>query len=234
MNTEHHDPMAGSIMEKIKKGDITMRPRWHFVVLSAFALVGVALVVATLLYVASLALFFMRDSGVWFTPALGARGWFDLLHSLPWLLILLVVLFVVLLEFLVRRYAFVYQRPLVVSILGVILVVAVGGFFIAPFHRGLFLSARHNTLPSPLGMWYGRMFRAPRPNDVYHGTVVAASSSGLIVSDIDGEGTSTIIITRETRLPYGADFSPGDYVVVVGDQVGTDTMRAWGIREIEE
>ena len=213
-----------------------MRPRWHFLALSAFAGVGTLLLVLTLLYVASLAVFFMRESGAWFVPAFGTPGWFALLRSLPWLLVLLAAAFIVLLEILVRRYSFVYQKPLVVSILGAVIIIAVGGFLIgqSPFHRGLFWHARHNELPLPFGMWYREPFREPRSAEIYHGVVISASSSGLVVADINEEGTSTVIITPQTRLPYGADFAPGDFVVVFGDDMGSDTMRAFGIREVDE
>ena len=235
-NTHHDSSLRTDIMNAIRKGGVHMRPRWHFVALSAFAIVGIVLVALTLLYVASLAVFFMRDSGAWFVPAFGAAGWFELLRSLPWLLILLLAVFVVLLQILVQRYSFVYQKPLIASVLGVVLLVAAGGFLSGrtPLHRELFRHARHHELPFPLGLWYQAPFRAPRTGDVYHGSIVATSSSGFTIVDVDDEGTSTVIITPQTRLPYGADFSDGDFVVVFGDTIATDTVKAFGIREISE
>jgi len=238
MNDMHEKhSLRGDIMDVIQKRGIQMRPRWHFVAFSVFAIVGIFLVVLTLLYVASLAVFFMRESGVWFVPAFGVRGWYALLRSLPWLLILLIVVFVILLEVLVQRYSFVYKKPLVASVLGVALLVACGGFFIGrtSLHRELFRHARHNELPFPFGLWYQAPFRIPRSGEVHHGTIVATSSNGFVITDIDDEeGTSTVIITPQTRLPYGADFSDGDSVVVFGDRIATDTVRAFGVREIED
>ena len=234
-NTEKKS-LRGSVMDAIKKGEVQMRPRWHFAALSLFALVGIVLVVLTLLYLVSLAVFFMRESGVWFAPSFGMRGWFEFARSLPWLLIGLTIVFLVLLELLVRRYSFVYQKPLVASVAAGIIIISIGGFVIArtPFHRTLYREANHQLLPPPIGILYRAPFRTPHPPEVYHGTIFATSTSGFVVVDIDGEGTSSVVITPQTRLPYGADFSTGDLVVVFGDRIGTDTIQAFGIREISE
>jgi hypothetical protein len=235
MNHDEHT-LRVQVMDAIHKGRVHMRPRWHFILHSAFGIVGSLLVFLTLLYVASLAVFFTRESGAFFAPSFGLRGWFVLLHGLPWLLIFLLVIFVILLELLVRRYAFVYRKPMLASIVGIVVLIAVGGLLIAqtPFHRQLFLSARHEGLPPPIGMLYGHAMRPPRGGEVYHGTITSMTSSGFVLSDIEGEGTTTIVITPQTRLPYGADFVLGDMVVVVGDETATNTVQAFGISEIGE
>ena len=125
-----------------------------------------------LLYFASLSLFFLHDNGTWFIPSFGGRGWFSFLRSIPWFLVLLIIVFVGLLEVLVRRYAFVYRKPLLLSAAGIVVLVIFGGFLIAatPFHRQMKFYANHNQLPPPLAFIYGAPFRMPPPPDVYHGT----------------------------------------------------------------
>jgi hypothetical protein len=235
MNEEKDTSVRSGVMDAIEKGRIRMRPRWHFVLLSALALVGVLIVFLTLLYVSSLAVFFLRDSGVWFAPSFGMRGWWTLVRGLPWLLILLLILFVLFLQLLVRRYAFVYQKPLLASVLGILFVIFAGGFAIAqtPMHRFLALSARHGDLPPPLGFWYGDTFRAPPPPELYRGVIIAMNQHQLILVD-PAAGTTTVILTPRTRLPYGSDFSVGTSVVVVGDPIATGTIQAFGIREMDE
>ena len=78
-------------MKAIEAEKVTMRPRWHYVLLSGMAAVGVIVLFLMLLYVVSLGVFFLRESGVWFAPAFGARGWWELLQSLPLTLIFLLV-----------------------------------------------------------------------------------------------------------------------------------------------
>jgi hypothetical protein len=213
-----------------------MRPRWHFVLLSALSVIGAFILLLTLLYVTSLAMFFLRDSGAWYTPSFGGRGWYPLLHSLPWFLILLIVAFMIVLDLLVRRFAFVYKKPLLLSAIGILLLIFFGGFFIAqtPLHRMIMLSARHGDLPSPIDMLYRGPMRVPPPSDTYHGQILVIVPGGFTLVDEEGAGTTTVLVTPETRLPYGEDFKPGERVVVVGDTTATGTVRAFGIREIDE
>ena len=107
--------MRQGVMDAIKKRNIHMRPRWHFVLVSALAALGVFIVLLALLYIVSLSVFFLRDNGTWFATSFGGRGWFSLLHSVPWLLIFFSIIFIAILEVLVQRYSFVYPQaaPLV-------------------------------------------------------------------------------------------------------------------------
>ncbi len=224
------------VMDAIKKGNVQMRPRWHFVLLSSLAALGVFIVLLALLYIVSLSVFLLRDSGAWFAPSFGGRGWFSLLYSIPWLLILFIVVFVGILEILVRRYRFIYRKPLLLSVGVIFVIVLLGGFAIAntSFHRQMEFYAEHNQLPGPLAIGYGAPFRMPPPPDVYHGVILATTTYGFVIDDQNGAGTTTILLTHETRLPYGEDFSVGSEVVVEGDTVASGTVRAFGVREVDE
>jgi len=212
-----------------------MRPRWHFILLSALTAVGACIVLLTLIYTASLAVFLMRDSGAWVALSFGGRGWFSFLHALPWLLIIFSIVFIGLLEVLVRRYAFVYRSPLLLSIAGILILITSGGLLIAgtPFHRQMKLYAEHHQLPSPLSFVYGIPFRIPAP-DVYEGNIIARTPDGFVIDDENGSGTTTIRITGKTRLPYGQDFSLGTHVVILGDAVSSSTVVAFGVQEDDE
>jgi len=224
------------VMAMIEKKGVAMRPRWHFILLSALAAAGILILVIALLYVISLAFFFLREGGAWYAPSFGGRGWFVLLHSAPLLLLILVAIFALILEILVRKYSFAYRAPLTMSLGGILVVVFLGGFVLAQtsFHRRMEFEAHHGYLPPPMGFWYGSMFRPPHPPDMRRGVIVMEEPGRFVIIGPDGEGTSTVILTPKTRLPYGEDFAPGDMVIVIGDADGTDTIRAFGVRTIEE
>lgn len=223
-------------MDAIRKGKVHMRPRWHFFLLSALAATGTLILLLGLFYIASLSVFFLRDNGVLFAPSFGMRGWFSLMRSIPWLLVLLAIPFVVLLEILVRRYAFVYRKPLLVPLLGIVFLVALGGYVIAQtsFHRQMQFFARHNELPAPLGAAYGSAMRPPPPPDAYYGAISSLTPDGFTLFDEDHDSTTTVVVTAQTRLPYGADFKVGERVFVMGDAVSTGTIQAFGVREADE
>ncbi len=232
--------MRDAVLDAIRQRHVSMRPKWHFLLVSILVATGALLALLSLFYISSLAVFFMHDSGVWYAPGFGGRGWIDAMRSVPLLLLLLAALFAGVLELLARRYAFAYRSPLVVSLGGILILVAVGGFALAQtsIHRRLAYEARHGSLPMPVGFWYGDPFRIRRPDDMYRGVIISrliADSSGnsrILIVDPEA-GTSTIVITAKTRLPYGEDFSPGDMIVVMGDTVSTGTVQAYGVRVIE-
>lgn len=214
-----NDPsLKENVMERIEKGSVHMKPRWRYALFSAFAFVGIALVIFTLVYVASLCIFLLRDSGVWFAPSFGYEGWLILLHGLPYLLIALLVVFIALLAILVRRFAFVYQKSLLTSLLGILVIAAGGGLLVGytPAHR--------------------YSYRGPfevRMKEVHRGTVIGTTTGGLLIYRIEG-GTSTILLTPKTRLPYGEAFEAGTAVIIMGQEVGNGTIRAFGVRAVGE
>lgn len=231
MNEEQGEKNIGvQVLEAIKHGRIKMRPRWHFVLRAILLLTGIALMFLFLFYLISFIFFTMQQAGNWFVPIFGPRGWFVFLRSLPLLLILLSGTFIVVLEILVRKYSFAYRKPLLYSASVVLLLVLLGGAFMAPMHRGFFRSAQENRLPM-MGGFYRNFGPPERSEEVHRGEVIGRSSDGLQMQDVFG-GTSTVVIYSETRLPYGADFETGDTIVVFGRKDVAGTIRAFGIREI--
>lgn len=228
------EKLRESVMSLIQKQKVAMRPRWHFFLISAFATAGVLLLAISLLYIVSLALFFMQENGGWYAPVFGSRGWFVLMHSAPIVLLVLVVICALLLEILVRKYSFAYRAPLTLSLGGILVLVFAGGFMIAQtsLHRRLEFAARNGQIMPPMGMWYGTPMRPHKAADMHRGVIVADESGRLFLVESDGGGTTTVKITSKTRLPFGEDFTTGDMIVVIGDEEGTGTIRAFGIRKI--
>jgi hypothetical protein len=145
------------------------------------------------------------------------------------------VVFIILLQVMAERYEFVYRKPLLISLAGVVVVVVGGGFLVAstPLHHQIALFERSHPLPPYIDDWYRHPARPARVPDVQVGKVIGLSSSTLTIVDTDGDpddGTSTVIITPQTRFPDGAAIAPDDEVMIIGDQLATGTLRAFGIR----
>ena len=219
-----------SIMEAIREGKVRMRPRWQFLFSSALSSLSALFIFLLLLYVASLAVFILRDSGAWFAPSFGGRGWIELLRSIPWLLIVCMLALVFLLEVVVKDLAFIYKKPLLISASGIVFLIVLGGMLLplSPLHRSM------GDANSPIGFLYRSPLRMPRPDDAYHGSIIAFVPRGFVMTDEDGAGTTTVYITPKTRLPYGDNFEVGERIVVIGDREGTGTVEAFGVREIDE
>lgn len=216
------------VLEAIKAGRVAMRPRWQFALRLGLVVVGVVLALTVVWYLASLAIFVLRDTGAWFGPEFGRRGWYVTLRALPWVVILFALVFVVILEILVRRFAFSYRQPLLYSLGGVVLIVFMGSIIVArtSLHGRLLNYAEQNRLPLAGPMY--RKFHRHVPYHIYPGTIVSTTSEGFMIVTRRGDSFE-VFVTTSTRFPNHVRFMLGDEVAVFGDRVRT-TINAFGIQ----
>lgn len=231
MSDETKKSIREQILGAIDQGSVRMRPRWHFVLKTILAVIGGVILVLTLLYLVSFILFVLRRSGAFFAPSFGWHGWYAFLLSLPWLLIILVMFFLFILEVLVRRYAFAYRRPLLYSVATVVFFVFAGGYIVAVTsfqpRMSAFIEKRKMPIAGPMYREYGR----PRSRNIHSGQIAESNREGFFLRN-RREEMLTIIVTRRTRLPRGADFSAGDMVVVFGPREG-DRVEAYGVQKMD-
>jgi len=221
------------MLDAIHSGEAKMRPRWHFILQAVLLVTGGILALLVVLYLASFILFVLRETGLLFAPTFGAAGWFSFFRSFPWILIFLLLVFVVILAVLVKRYAFVYERPSLYLFVGIVLIVALGGFLIAetPLHRSLFDSARHGNLPVLGGLYQG--FGMQRFGDIHRGTIVQTTTNGFIIEDNGGQ-TSSVVVIPPMQFPPNGGPGPamGSDVVIFGDRTPSGTINAQGIQPV--
>lgn len=229
------EPQNQSIKEKvlsaIAEGKIKMQPRWRFVLRAALLLLGLVLATSVLLYLASFLVFILRRSGAWFAPVFGLRGLVVLLLSLPWVLVAVSIIFVILLELLVRRYAFAYRRPLLFTVLGIVMLAVIGGVVVesSHFHEGLEFFARQHRVPLADSLY--RQYGQTRPSNIAAGVITEKTAEGFRIKN-RREEIINVVISPQTRFPLGTDFTEGDTVVVLGER-GEGGIQASGIRKIE-
>ena len=216
MTNEPHKSIVESVLERIKQGKLVMRPRWHFVLKTLFGVAFACIVLLLSLYIVSFVLFALRESGAWFIPVFGFRGVLLFLRSLPWILLGVTVIFIVVLEVLVRRYSFSYRKPFLYSLLGVFFLVAIGAIAVERlrFHDEVLRFTKERTIPfvGQFYLGYG-MSHAKNVHPVFISTTTEQGFLGRYGS---GE-TIEVIISPDTRLPRGFDFIEGDEVVIIGD-----------------
>lgn len=230
MNESTEKNLQQEVLCAIKDGEITMRPRWQFVLRGTLAVLGGVLIALALLYLISLIIFMSRQTGAAFVPAFGLRGVLSFLRELPWLLVSLSLLFIVLLEILVRRYSFAYSRPLVYSVLGIMVIVVGGGFVVASttFHRGLADRAERHQLPFGEGFYRG--MDQIDPFDIHRGIITATTTSGFLMKARRGH-SFVVTVSSSTAEDLDGELAPGRMVVIFGD-VASDTIEAIGVRVI--
>lgn len=235
MNEKDKKPsLEKNVMDAINSGRVRMRPRWKFVLSGTLAALGTLILIFTLLFIASFAIFTLRQSGALFVPVFGMQGLFAFFAALPLILIVLLILFVAILEILVQRYRVGYRTPLLVSVLAILLIVVLGGYALerTRIHEELLQQARGpGGLPPPFSIMYRP--GAQHVPDIYRGTIIAMIPGGFLLADENGAGTTTVLIDPSTRLPLGGGFDTGDEVVVFG-QEASGTVHAFGVRQISD
>lgn len=223
-----------TVLAEIKTGNTRMIPKWHFVLKAALAAVGLIIVLVVLLYLASFIFFILNKTGIWLLPAFGMRGISAFLSSLPWILLIAGSIFLILLEIMVRHYSFAYRKPLLYSLLGIVVVITGVSVVIlqTSFHEGLYIRARIGSLPV-IGQLY-KSYEAERgqASDVHIGMISEITDDGFRIESPQG-GTVSIIINSQTSFPQGIDFQSGDRVIILGDW-DDNTVQAYGIRRIDD
>jgi len=215
------------VLKRIKSEKVKMRPRIYFVLRGVFIALSIVFVAFFILYLVSFIFFIFRISGIWYLPRLGLPGFGMLFVSSPWILILIAMLLIVILEILVKRFSFAYRRPILYSILVIIVIIFLGSFIIVktPLHSGFFWKARENQLPV-IGTFY-RQYEMPGPSDAHRGIISEITDEGFCIEQPNGQAIDVIIVS-DTRLPGNEEFNEGDAVIVLGKQIN-ETIKASGI-----
>ncbi len=232
MNEQTQKTLRETIAEKIKTGKARMLPRWRFALKAALLAGGLLVLAALLLWVTSFLFFILHHTGAWFVPIFGLRGARAFLLSLPWLIVAGGAACAIALEILVRRYSFAWRRPLVYSLLGILVFVAVAAALLnrTRLHEGLFRQSREGRLPIAGRLYRGYGFE--RKKNVHIGIVASTTQEGFIMENRLGEALA-VLINPETRFPLGTDFQSGDRVVVLGER-DDGSIRAFGIRRVDD
>ena len=233
--TTPNDDIKHHVLEEIQAGRAKMRPRWIFALQAALAFGGGAILALALVYVIGLGVFLLQDSGVWYATAFGRAGWYELVRSLPWTLMLLAAAFAAGLELLVRQHAFAYRRPLLYSAIGVVAFAAVTGAAVsAPgLQQRLAGAAARRHLPFFADRMPQGHMRAPEPaSRIWRGKIIIVRDAGFGMEDWHGLPLA-VIVTPHTQYYAGAVPGAGDDVVVFGPfhDGGIDAV---GVRVIGE
>lgn len=199
--------LTGAVMTKIKAKKVTMRPKLYFLLGSLFMGMGVAVIAFLAVIFVSMSIYHLRRFGpfgfLWF----GQFGWRPFITTVPWLWVVLAIGFVLVGLGLLKRYDFSYHH----SVLGI-----AGGFVVSIMILGIVIDCGgvHERLEHrpELRVIYQPRFRS---NDWMIGEVVIASPSSFVVMTPDRERFD-VYYSRETFLPFGAKFIPGERVRMVG------------------
>ena len=198
------------IIEKIKRDDIKMKPKMYFILKGLLVVLGFIIVFLLSFFIMSLIIFKLQNDGSLLLPGFGLVGMKILFTSFPWVLLILVLLFIAVLETFAGSFKLVYRKPLIYSVILIALLVLLGGMIFAktPFHNKM----GH--------MVYGR----EDLKDVYIGKITNVDKESFTIkTKYDQE----IIVS--SRL---ANIRVGQWIMIIG-QMEDNTLKIKEIRLIK-
>ena len=220
------------ILSKIKTEKIKMKPKSYFVLRIIFLVLGTLALTFFIIYLISFIIFSLRASGTLFLPRFGFPGMRILISSLPWFLILTSGILIILLEIFTQKFTFVYRKPILYSLLVIIIIVSMGSFLIGKtsLHSSLFWKAQEKRLPA-MGSIY-RNYGAPQIDDVHQGVISKVTENGFEIETLSGE-VLDVIVGPKIYSTLESDIKKDDVIVVLGKQ-SSSTIQALGLRKVQK
>lgn len=223
------EPTKHNVMEQITSGEVNMRPRGFFIARTALMVLGMLVAGMVAIFFTSFALFYLRMSGASSLPGFGPQGMRDLLLSLPWVIVVLAIVFTVIFFWFTEHYPVAYRSPLIYSMVAVVLLVSLGSFAVGetPLHPYFY---RTFAPEGKMGIMH-RLYQKPRKDTVRNGLIgqVYSIQEGNFTIYLDQTDDNYIVYTINNGYPSSSVVRVGDWVLVYG-KVGTSTIQASGIK----
>lgn len=222
------DSIRQNVLSAIESGQIKMRSKWKYITSTALLMVGVLLIALSLLYLASFIVFILRATGVLFEPGFGLMGLGLFFSSLPWILIILSLIFIFLLQIMIKRYAFVYGSPLLYSVLGILIIVIAGGISLgySSLHQKLLQGENH----LPFAGYFYQQFNK-RPDNLTFGVISQITDTGYKIQD-PKMGEMEVVISPQTQIPPDK-LTVGESILILGKKDGS-VIKADNIRKLDQ
>jgi len=117
--------LSYQIMARIKSGEVTMKPRWYFIMGSAFLMAGLAGLTLLSTFLINVTIFLLRRHG-----PMGQRRLELMLADFPWYIPLIAIFSLMAGIYLLRKYDFSYRKNSLSIIFGFIITVMVTAFIV--------------------------------------------------------------------------------------------------------
>ncbi len=236
-NNPQQNTIKDSILEKISKNELSMRPKWNFMLKIAAVSFLLTMVLIVSVFICNFIFFHISESGRGALLGFGPRGYLSFIRFFPWELLALDIVLVVFVNYVLKKFEFAYKRPGVYIVFGLLSVVVISGVMVSvytPFNRELDRQSKMGHLPQPLGQLYDHARRPPPPN---HGIcrceILTVSETTLTAKDTQNEEVFTIFLPADS--PKDIQFRPGEIVFLAGDiNPERNTIHLFGIQKVPE
>ncbi len=204
------------ILDIVSKENITMIPRWKFVLYSALTIMGLFFAFFLAVFAGSLILFVLSKYGFLDLPFFDFLKTIHALNAIPLLLLFTTIFLLVVIEMISRSYSFSFRRPLGITLLVITSCTVIASYAVSrtPVHE-LIRNYAHDHNIDMMKRAYDRPRPIARGEDmaVLRGVVMNVGSSTVVIRTFDGVNRtifSTATNPTFKKIEVGAD------VVVIG------------------
>jgi hypothetical protein len=234
MNDHTHDSISKSVLDTIRSGSVRRRSHTFFMLRMVAVVLLISLLIILSVFVASLVLFTLHESGEQFLLGYGVRGVQMFLGLFPWGFLALDLLALAGLEWLLRDFSFSYRIPVLPIFAGLLAAsIAIGAIVsVTPFHDQLFRQQRTHGLPV-VGAAYGHILDRHDEKGLFRGVVTEVGTSSLIMKhdDLDKDPDDGVYHVSLPMSVEGGPVQVGDRVLIFG-HIGTNGIEAEHIRAL--
>lgn len=198
-----------TILATVHKENITMIPKWRFVLYSLLATGGLIFLFLLAIFFGSLLLFVLSRYGFMDMPFFHFIKTIHTITVIPLLLVVCTLVLLGIIEFLTRRHAFAFKQPLLVTLLGITTLTLGISFLVSEsgVHERMRDFVREKRMPF-VSRAYDKPFNRPRGipgQDIVRGTIVATTSTSTVLKTFDGSLVTVISTSSSFKLPLGED-----------------------------
>lgn len=221
-----------NILQFVEKNKINMIPRWKFVLYSLLGIILSIFAFILLTFFGSMIIFVLAKHGFLYLPLFGLGEIIHGLRAIPFVLFILTIILIVIVEILARNYAFSFRKPIINTLLILLLATIVFSFLLTltPMHLELRNYARMHNI-NLLSREYDRPIpiKEFKGMTVLRGTVISATINDITVKSFDDK---TEIVYASTSIKDNSLPEVGEDVVIFGSIVG-DKFEAIQIRDAD-
>lgn len=220
------------VISKIEQGEVKMKSKRYFVSKTVLIFGFTALFSLLALYTGSFIFFILEENAILTLSNMGIEGLKLAILSFPWHLVVLVLSVTVLVEVMLKRFSFIYKRPLIYSMLAILLLVIVGSVVMGAtsVHRSFFDLAEQDRLPVMGGLY--RHFADLDIEHVHFGEILEVGN-GKVVMELEGGEVVDLNITKSTKgyRRISEELEEGRNIVVIGEKYDgeIDVIRFKGL-----
>lgn len=229
--------MKDNLLKKIRTNEITMRPKYYFIIKIVLIAVVSIIVLVVSVAIFNFISFTTRINGHDSLLGFGLRGFIFFLELFPWLLLIIDIVFVVLLEWLLRRFRFGNKIPVLYLLIAILIIAVSVGLVIdrgTSFNDNFLNHADQHHLPMLLNNYFENARQLPSLEGNSTCKCIITAINGNVISAQDIDFVVPKPMTIVLSLPGSnatTSFSIGDVIFVAGRRHG-NIIEAFGVSKL--